>query len=141
MHHPESNFCTKIPPQSKDFQKENLIPGGNFFQTAPQSADIQKAVRKVQAIGLAIDMALGRKEKWQASKLRSTWSRGVTFCHVSWRSQPTKPLISKQHASARNQIRVTSMATMYSTTRPLMLLRKPKAERSFLQVFCLPASA
>ena len=44
-----------------------------------------------EQLAFAIDMALGRKEKWQASKLRSTWSRGVTFCHVSWRSQPSRP--------------------------------------------------
>ena len=57
--HPESNFCAKIPPQSKP---------------APQSTHFQKAIEKakalstepgakVQAIGLVIDLALGRKEK------------------------------------------------------------------------------
>ena len=32
-----------------------------------------------------------------------------------------RPTVERENASAGNRTRVTSMATMYSTTRPLML--------------------
>ena len=50
-----------------------------------------------------------------------------------------KPLICKQDASDGNRTLVTSMATMYSTTRPLMLLTMMKAEITIVQLF-LPSS-
>ena len=50
--------------------------------------------------------------------------------YASLRFQQSKP---GENASAGNRARVTSMATMYSTTRPLMLLQsnlhKPRGPR------------